>query len=214
MQDDSTIRQNVIDELDFDPSITPDGIGVAVRNSIVTLSGHVPDYAQKLAAARAAQRVKGVKGVAQDLVVRLPHDNVHQDDEIAEHALNVLKWSAGASRDVTVLVDNGRVTLSGEVPWHYQRQTAENAVRNLSGVVNVINNIAVRQKVQPAAVADGIRKAFERNADLESAGIKIAVDGTKVTLTGKVKAWYERRMAEEAAWAIPGVTAVRDELVV
>jgi osmotically-inducible protein OsmY len=213
MENDSTIRRNVIEELEFDPKISADGIGVAVRNGVVTLSGHVPDYAQKVAAVNAAQRVRGVKGVAQDLVVRLQYDNKLDDDEIAEHALNVLKWSVGASRDIKVVVDGGRVTLTGDLPWNYQKEAAERAVRNLSGVISVTNNIIVRQPVQPTAVAESIRKAFERNAELESEAIKVEVDGTTVTLSGKVKAWYEKKMAWDAAWAIPGVTTVHDNLV-
>lgn len=213
MESDSIIRQSVIEELEFDPKISSAGIGVAVHNGVVTLSGHVPSYPQRIAAANAARRVKGVKAVAQDLIVRLPSDNKLEDDEIAEHALNVLRWSVGAARNIKVMVDGGRVTLSGDVPWHYQREEAEEIVRNLAGVVSVANSIVVRQPVQPRAVADGIRKAFKRNADIESDAIRVDVDGTTVTLSGKVKAWYEKKMASDAAWAIPGVTAVHDNLL-
>lgn len=213
MENDSSIRKDVIDELEFDPRIAADCIGVAVHNGIVTLSGHVPECAQKATAVAAAQRVRGVKGVAQDLSVRVQDDNKLDDDEIAEHAINVLKWSVGASRDIKVVVDDGCVTLTGAVAWNYQREEAERAVRNLAGIVSVTNSITVRQPVKPETVADGIRKAFERNAQIESEAIEIAVDGTTVTLSGRVKAWYEKKMASDATWAIPGVTTVHDNIV-
>jgi osmotically-inducible protein OsmY len=214
MESDTSIRQDVLEELQFDPRIDAAGIGVAVKNGIVTLSGHIPNYGQKLAAARAAQRVRGVRGVAQDLVVRLRTDDKLDDDEIAERVLNVLKWSVGSSRNIKVLVDDARVTLTGDVPWDYQRVEAERVIRDLTGVISVSNKIVVRPKVEPTAVADSIAKAFARSAHIDSQGITVTVDGTTVTLAGKVSTYHEKKVAAEAAWAVAGVTAVHDNLVI
>lgn len=212
MQADKTIRDNVIEELDFEPSLHAEDIGVAVKNGVVTLSGFVPSYAEKYVAQRAAQRVKGVKAVAQDLTVRLPNDQKEDDDEIAQRVVNVLKWNVGSAPNLKVSVDGGWVTLSGHVGWNYQREEAARSVRRLTGVMGVNNSITVRPSVQPSAVQKSIERAFKRNAELESSGITVNVDGSTVTLKGKVKAWHERKMAEEAAWAIPGVSEVRDEI--
>jgi osmotically-inducible protein OsmY len=212
MSKDAIIRDNVIAELEFEPSVDADAIGVAVKDGVVTLSGHVPSYAQKLAAEQAARRVKDVRAVAMDLLVRLPADRTHDDEEIASRAANLLAWSVGAGEGVKAIVDGGWVTLRGEVPWFYQKQEAERAIRRLEGVIGVSNNIVVRPTVNASNVRERITEAFKRNADLESAAIDVSVTGSTVTLSGKVKAWYERKMAEDAAWAIPGVTEVRDNI--
>lgn len=212
MDNDGIIRNDVIEELDFDPSIDAAAIGVAVQEGIVTLSGHVPNYMQKIAAQRAAQRVKGVRAVAVDIEVRLPSDIKHDDEEIARRAANLLTWRSATGQQVKAAVDNGFVTLSGEVAWNYQRQEAERAVCALEGVREVINTIAVRPTVRASDVRDRIAKAFKRSAELEGDAIHIDVAGSTVTLSGKVKAWYERQMAEGAAWAVPGVTEVRDNI--
>jgi osmotically-inducible protein OsmY len=214
MAADLLIRQRILDELDFNPSIAADDISVAVKDGVVTLSGYVPNYVQKIAVEETVQRVPGVRAVAQEIVVRLCGDHRHNDEEIARRALDVLGWTIGVPKPIQVLVDEGHVTLSGEADWNYQRETAERAVRQLAGVIGVTNNIAVRQPVKPAAVAERIRKAFERNADLDSKGIRVDADGGKVVLSGVVRSWYERKMAEEAAWSMAGVTTVTDNLAV
>ena len=213
MEQDAIIRDNVIDELDFDPRLDAAGIGVAVEDAVGTLSGHVPNYAQRLDAERAALRVKGVRAVAMDIEVRLPLKD--DDQDIAERAANVLAWSAVVGEDVKAAVDDGWVTLNGIVPWDYQRAEAERAICQLAGVIGVTNQISVRaQQVTPSDVRDRIAKAFHRNADLESSSIRADVSGSTVTLSGKVKAWHERQVAEDAAWSIPGILEVRDNIVV
>jgi osmotically-inducible protein OsmY len=214
METDTLIRQHVLDELDFNPSFDADDIGVAVRDGVVTLSGYVPSYVQKVAVEEAVQRIPGVRAVAEDMVVRLRDEQRHDDDEIARRAADVFGWTLGVPKPIQVLVDAGHVTLKGEAVWNFQRETAERTVRSLAGVTGVTNKITVRQKVKPAAVAESIRKAFARNADLDSKGIRIDVDGDKVVLSGVVRTWYERRMAEEAAWKMAGVTTVTDNLAV
>lgn len=211
METDRQIRANVEAELDFDPTLDAKGIGVAVKDGIVTLSGHVPSYTQIFAAERAAQRVKDVKGVAQDLKVRLPGGIQQADDEIAARAVNVLKWSVAAP-GIKVTVNGGWVTLLGEVQWQYQKVEAERLVRQLTSVMGVTNSITLKSQVQPAKVREAIVAALKRNAELEGAAISVKVDGSAVELSGKVKGWYERKMAENAAWAIPGVTEVRDNI--
>jgi len=210
---DMTLRQDVIDELDFDPSINSANIGVAVSNGVVTLSGHVASYSEKIASEKAAQRVKGVRGIAQEIAVRYPSDKKTADDQIAERALASISWDARiASDNIKVKVAQGWVTLTGYANWYYQTAAAESAVRRLSGVVGVTNLIEVRPKAQPQDVRAKILDALKRNAELEADAIRVVVHDHKVTLEGKVKAWYERGVAERAAWSVPGVALVEDHL--
>ena len=210
---DMTLRQDVIDELDFDPSIDSANIGVAVGNGVVTLSGHVGSYSEKIAAEKAAQRVKGVRGIAQEIVVRYPSDKKTADDQIAERALASIAWDARIPSDnIKVKVAQGWVTLTGHANWYYQTAAAESAVRRLSGVVGVTNLIEVRPEARPQDVRAKILDALKRNAELEAGSIRVVVHDHKVTLEGKVKAWYERGVAERAAWSVPGVALVEDHL--
>ncbi|MCQ4163497.1 BON domain-containing protein [Tahibacter harae] len=211
--DDKQLRQNVIDELAFEPSIDAASIGVAAEHGVVTLSGHVSSYPQKMAAERAVWRVKGVRGIAQDIEVRLPGHKRRADDEIAQRAVNILAWNTQVPQDaVKVRVSEGWVTLSGEVSWNHQRTAAEKAVRELSGVVGVFNQIEIAPHVQPADVKQRIATALSRHARLEADRIGIVVDGTTVTLSGDVDSWDERIAAESAAWAVSGVRNVVDRL--
>lgn len=212
MADDVLIRKLAIDELDFDPTVTADGIGVAVKKGVVTLTGHVPSFFELEAAVRAVQRVKGVKAVAQDMKVRLPELGKKSDDEIAGRALSILSWTMHNEGKVMVVVEGGWITLSGQVDWGFQKKSAEQAVRKLSGVTGVTNQIVVKPRVESADIREKILGAFRRNAELDGAGIVIVVDGSTVTLSGTVKAWHERRLAEDAAWRVPGVTEVHDQI--
>jgi osmotically-inducible protein OsmY len=212
---DVSLRQNVLDELEFDPSVDAAKIGVVVDKGVVTLTGHVGSYAEKVAAERIVQRVIGVRGIAEEIEVRYPSEKKDNDDEIAGRAAKILDWDATIPPDkVKVKVEKGWVTLNGEVEWQYQRVAAEMAVRKLSGVLGVTNIIAVRPRVDAANVKHRIEEALKRNAELEAGGIRVAVAGGKVTLEGKVRAWHERGVAERAAWAAPGVNAVEDRLIV
>ena len=211
---DKELRQNVIDELDFEPSIDSSDIGVAVENGVVTLSGHVPNYTQKLAAERAVWRVKGVKAIAQEIEVRIPSEKTETDDEIAKRAVNMLAWNAAVPKDaVHVKVQKGWVTLTGDLNWNYQREAAETAVRKLSGVTGVINNITLKPTVQPVDVKQRITDALKRHAEVEAAQIRIDVrEGGTVCLEGEVDNWDERQAVVHAAWAAPGVRMVDDRL--
>jgi osmotically-inducible protein OsmY len=212
---DLDLRRDVLDELEFEPSVNAAHIGVAASNGVVTLTGFVTSFAEKLAAERAARRVRGVTAIAQEIEVRLPSDPKHADDEIAARAVNILKWQVGLPADrITVKVEGGVVTLSGEVEWRFHRTDAEQAVHKLSGVVEIVNQIRVAAPAQAFEVRDKIQKALERSAELEALGISIRTDGGKVVLSGKVRAWYERDLAERAAWSAPGVTVVENHLMV
>ncbi len=212
---DLDLQQRVIDELAFDPSVDAAHIGVAVRDGVVTLSGHVRSVAEKFAAERAARRVKGVKAIAQDIAVRLPPDKKTDDDEIAERALKMLTWDVLVPSDaIAVSVEHGVITLSGVVEWGYQRDEAERDLRRLGGVKGVVNLIEVRPRVDAADVQARLRAAFERNADIEAEGITVAVKEGRIVLGGKVKSWIEREEAERVAWSVPGVKAVEDHIAI
>jgi osmotically-inducible protein OsmY len=212
MMDDKALRLEIIDELDFEPSIRSENIGVSVSSGVVTLTGHVESYAEKLAAERAVTRLKGVKALAMELDVKLPSAYLTSDDEIAKRAVGVLKWSVGTPDAVKIKVENGWITLSGSVDWAYQKQSAEKAVNKLTGVRGISNLIAIKATVSPSNVREKIEKAFLRNAELEADRITVkASDGT-ITLEGAVKTWHERQIAEQAAWSAPGVTTVEDHI--
>jgi osmotically-inducible protein OsmY len=212
--DDKTLRQDIIDELDFDPSVhSSNSIGVAVQNGVVTLTGHVASYAEKLAAERAARRVAGVRALAEEIEVRYPSEKKTADDQIAERALKVIAWDASVPEDaISVRVEKGWVTLEGSVVWYYQKRACEDAVRKLTGVAGVSNFIKVQPRVEAADVKDKIMAALKRNAEIEADAIRITVKDGTVTIDGKVKAWYERDLVEQAAWSAPGVASVIDRV--
>jgi osmotically-inducible protein OsmY len=213
MNNDLLLQQRVIDELEFEPSVNAAHIGISARDGVVTLSGHVASFAEKFAAERTVRRVKGVKAVAQELVVELPSDRKTADDEIAARAVRMLNWDTLVPADkISIKVEHGAVTLSGNVDWDYQRVEAEHDVRRLGGVIAVLNKILVKPQVRSGDVHAKIRDALERNAEVEARNITVNVAGSKVTLHGKVNAWNEREVAERAAWSAPGVTEVEDHL--
>ncbi|WHZ18101.1 MAG: transport-associated protein [Rhodanobacteraceae bacterium] len=211
---DKELRQLVIDELEFEPSIDAADIGVAAENGVVTLSGYVTDYMQKMAAERAAWRVKGVKGIAQKIEVRLPGDKKQNDDEIAQRALNILAWNTVIPRDqVRVRVANGWITLTGSVNWNYQRQAAENEVRKLGGVKGVTNDITLNSVAKVGDVRRRIQDALKRHAEVEADAVRVDIrdDGT-VRIDGRVDNWSEMQAVERAVWSAPGVRKVEDHL--
>jgi|SRR6185312_370696 len=213
MIDDMKLQQWVSDELAFDPRVDAAHIGVSAHNGVVTLSGRVDSYAEKFAAEEAARRIKGVTAVAQHLEVHLPSDKKTDDAEVAERLVRMLRWDVLVPNErIKVKVERGYVTLSGEVEWHYQRAEAEADARKLGGIKAVINDIRVRQAIRSENVEARIRAALERNAATEADRVSVDVTGTKVTLTGKVNAWTERETIERAAWSVPGVTEVDDQI--
>ncbi|WP_047462167.1 BON domain-containing protein [Rhizobium rhizogenes] len=210
---DLEIRRDILDELEFDPSVDAANIGVSVENGVVTLSGHVKSYAEKMAADAIAQRVKGVRAIAEEIDVRWPERKKHADDEIASRALDIIAWdTALPDGAIDVKVQRGWVTLSGQVRWHFQRMAAENAVKKLGGVLGVTNYLTIRQLVGMSDIKDRIERALRRNAEIEADGIRVRVSESKVVLEGDVHAWNERHAAEQAAWSVPGVAVVENHL--
>lgn len=215
MKSDSEIREDVIRELRWDPQVSDaDAIGVAVKDGAVTLTGHVSSYPEKLAAAKAAERVYGVKAVANDLEVRLP-GLPRSDDEIARAIAHVLEWNVSIPPDrVKARVQGGIVTLEGQVDHDYQRREVERMVRNVRGVVNVINLITVRPPVSPARVEEEIEQEFKRVAEVDARHIKVEVSDHTAKLFGNVHSLNELRAATAAAASAPGVAQVENHLVV
>lgn len=212
---DLSLRNAILEELEFQPHIDAAEIGVTVHNGVVTLTGHVSDYAQKVSAERAVKAVKGVRAVAEEIQVRLNKDAGTADDAIASRALHIIDWSSdlpiGA---VKVIVENGWVSLEGQVDWQYQKETAERAVRKLSGVVGVDNRLTLRPQVAVADIQRRIEEALKRNAEIDAKAIQIKVEGSVVKLEGRVHLWRERQIAERAAWSVPGVNKVEDHLLI
>lgn len=211
---DKLLRQDVIDELDFDPGIDAAHIGVAAEQGVVTLTGHVPDYTQKLAAERAAWRVKGVKAIAEKIEVRFPDAKKLHDDEIAQRAINILAWSTTLPESALhVKVRDGWITLTGNVQWQYQRLAAAAAVRKLQGVTGITNSINLVPTVQPGDVKERILGALKRHAEVEASRIHVEVQPTgKVKIDGEVDNWEELRAIERAVWSMPGVRVLEDHV--
>jgi osmotically-inducible protein OsmY len=209
------LRQHVLDELDWEPQIDSAHIGAAVKDGIVTLSGHVPTYAQKRAAERAVLRVDGVKGIANEIAVQLPTRHAYTDAELADAAVRAIAWNTHVPDGaVKVKVENGWISLSGTVDWNYQRRQAERAVRSLKGVREVSNLIQVTPSARPTDIHAKIKQALARRADEDAERITVTVDGSEVTLKGTVDSWTDRDSVEEAAWSAPGVTDVHNKLTV
>jgi osmotically-inducible protein OsmY len=212
---DKRLRDDVLEQLDFAPDVDATHIAVAAAGGIVTLSGHVSSYAEKIAAEKAVRGVKGVAGVAEELEVRVPADRKSADDELARRALAILDWSTAIPKGViSVMAEHGHVSLTGEVPWHFQRSAAEKLVRRLSGIKSVINRIKVRPDVKPSEIRHKIERALQRHAELEADTIDVKVEGATVHLSGAVHSLRERDLVEDAAWSAPGVSQVEDRIVI
>lgn len=212
---DSQLQHDVMAELEWEPAVDHADIGVAVNDGVVTLSGYVKNFTEKLAAEKAVRRVAGVRAIAEEIKVRLASDSKLADHEIAKRILDMIAWTVSIPNDVVkVKVEHGWVTLSGTVDWYFQSNEARKAAAKVSGVIGVSNLIEVKQHPAPADVKDRIVSAFKRQADLDAAAVTVITDGGTVKLSGKIHAWNERSIAERAAWSAPGVTKVEDHLTV
>ena len=213
MKTDADLKRDVAAELAWDPAVKSTAIGVAVKDGVVTLTGHLDTFAEKHAVSRAVQRVAGVKAIALELDVKLAPGHRRSDTEIAANAEQALKWSTLVPPEaVRITVDHGWITLQGELDWEYQRRSVEKAIRPLMGVVGISNEIKLRSKLRPDDLSRKIEAALTRQAIRESRHIEVRVDGTTVKLTGKVHSWQEREAAQGVAWSAPGVHAVINEL--
>jgi osmotically-inducible protein OsmY len=211
---DQEIQQDVLAELRWDLGVAASEIGVAVKDGVVTLTGHVDTFVKKWRAEEATLRVNGVAAVANDIEVRLV-GTVRTDADIAAAAVNALNWNSTIpANKVRVTVEKGWVTLRGEVEWQYQRREAEKAVRNLWGVKGIINSITVKPAASPIDLKKKIEDALVRSAQVDANAITVEVQGSKAILRGKVRSWAEKREAERAAWLAPGIISVDNQISV
>lgn len=215
MKTDLELQKDVMEELKWEPFLNSTEIGVAVKSGIVTLSGTVDNYSKKKIAEKAALSVGGVKAVAEDIVVKVGASNHKDDTEIAEAVVNALRWNSAVQEDkIKVKVENGWVTLEGQIDWPFQREAAKTAVESLLSVKGITNLITIAEKISTADLKKKIREAFHRSATIDSNNIDIINNGNKVTLTGSVRSYAEKQDAEKAAWNAPGVTAIDNKLEV
>jgi osmotically-inducible protein OsmY len=211
---DSQLQQSVLAEINWEPSVTAGHIGVTASGGVVTLSGHVDSYAKKLAAETAARRVKGVKAVAEEIEVRLPFDTKRSDEDIAA-AIDRLAWNASVPKDsVSVNVENGWVTLTGQVDWWYQKDAVEQDIRPLHGVRGISNQTTIKPRVNTINLSDEITHALHRSWFFDPDHVHVRAEGGKVVLTGTVHSSYERQVAAQTAWSAPGATNVENNLAV
>jgi osmotically-inducible protein OsmY len=212
---DTQLQRDVLNELEWEPSVHAAEIGVAVKEGIVTLSGTVGTYAEKLAAEKAAKRVRGVKAVAEDIAVKVPTGLERSDSDIASAAVVALGWDVEVPHEkLKVKVEDGRVTLEGEVDWAFQRDAATRAVRYLTGVRGVTNLVTIKPRVETWALKRRIADAFKRNAELDAKRIQIDAIGGRVALYGHVHSWQEHDEATQVAWSAPGVVIVENHIAV
>jgi osmotically-inducible protein OsmY len=212
MSRDDHLQRAVLEELNWEPSVTAAHIGVTANAGVVTLTGHVQSLAEKHASETTALRVKGVKGVVEELEVRLPFEGKRGDDEIAAAALQVLAWDVLVPHDsVMVTVDKGWITLSGRVDQFYQKKAAEQDVRRLVGVLGVSNETTIKP-ANASYINDDILHALHRSWLFDPQTIKVSVEGGNVRLTGTVHSPHEREVAGAIAWAAPGSTSVENAL--
>jgi osmotically-inducible protein OsmY len=214
MHSDQVLQTSVLEALAWEPSVPANNIGVTVGRGVVTLSGHVESFAQKHAAEVAARSVKGVKAVVEEIRVELSAGQIRGDAQIALAAANSLEWDVSVPADrVSIMIDRGWITLTGEVDWHFQKVAAEQDVRRLAGVVAVDNQITIKPLVNTAELSDKITHALHRSWFFDPT-IKVSAEGGAVRLTGTVHSSHERRAAASTAWSAPGTTSVENDITI
>lgn len=215
MKTDSEIKNDVLSELLWDPLVSETKVGVTVNEGVVTLTGHLDTYAEKVAAKRSAERVSGVKAIAVEIDVIPAGIHQRSDTEIALAVEHALSWNTSVPQDrVKVTVENGWVTLTGDLDWNFQRRAVERMVRPLKGVVGITDNIQLKTLPIPLKLQERIQEALTRQAMREARRIEVSVEGSEVTLRGHVHSWAEKNAAEGATWSAPGVVRVNNQLTV
>lgn len=215
MKTDAELKKDVLSELSWDPLVPETRIGVAVSDGVVTLTGHLDTYAEKVATQQAVERVSGVKAVALELDVIPSGQHQRSDTEIASAVQHVLSWNTAVPpQHISVSVEKGWVTLNGELDWNFQRRALERMIRPLKGVAGIVDNIRLKSMPMPENLAGRIEAALTRQARREAKRIEITVDGSVVTLNGHVHSWAERSAAEGAAWSAAGVSRVNNQLTI
>ncbi len=215
MSQDKELQESVMAELGWEPSIDAAHIGVTANTGVVTLTGHVQSFAQKVAAEKAAARVKGVKAVAEEIEVKLPYDIRRGDEDIAGAAIERLAWDSSVPPGaVEIRVEKGWITLRGEVDWFFQKEAAAQAVRTLIGVVGVSNLIEIKPTVNADDLGQNITRALHRSWFYDPNTIKVSAQGGKIKLTGQVTTWNARDLAGATAWSAPGATFVENDIAV
>lgn len=211
---DVDLHKDVVEELEFDPRVDSSNIAVAVHDRIVTLRGMVPTLYQRYDAESAVKRVDGVRGVANELEVELIEEHLRTDTDIAHAAVQAMSSNVALPETIQVAVRDGWITLSGTVEWRHQREEAEAMMRSLTGVRGITNLIDVARSVAPENVRTRLRRAFERAAQYDASRIAVDVHGSSVTLRGIVRSFAEMDEAVRAAWSVPGVRAVDNQLMI
>ncbi len=211
---DFTLKEDVENELIWEPSVAETEVGVIVKDGVVTLTGCVDTLPQKWAAEKAALRVSGVKAVANDIEVKLSTSDRRSDEDIARAATSALDWNVSLPKNLQVVVEDGWVTLKGKVQWQFQKNAAYDAVKGLIGVKGVINSLTVNNQVASEDVKEKIESSLQRYAYLDSKGIQVGAEDGKVTLEGIVHSWAEKQAVEDAAWSAPGVNEVDNRLTI
>ncbi|HSN79126.1 MAG TPA: BON domain-containing protein [Rhodoferax sp.] len=215
MKTDSDLKWDVLSELLWDPLVSDTKVGVTVNEGVVTLTGHLDTYAEKVAAKRAAERVSGVKAIAVEIDVIPAGAHQRSDTEIALAVEHALSWNTSVPQDrVKVAVEKGWVTLMGDLDWNFQRRAVERMVRQLKGVVGITDNIKLKTLPVPLKLRERIQDALTRQAMREARRIDVIVEGSEVTLRGQVHSWAEKNAAEGASWSAPGVVSVNNQLMV
>ncbi|MCC7296890.1 MAG: BON domain-containing protein [Bacteroidia bacterium] len=215
MKNNSELQTDVQNAIKWEPLLNAAEIGVTAKDGIVSLTGVVDSYAKKLEAESATKKVIGVRALVENIEVQSPSRWTKTDVEVAKEALTALKSSYSVPDDkVTVTVENGTVTLDGELPWNYQREAAKSAVDYLNGVKSVKNNIKIKSEIHDAIEKKDVENAIARNWSFDDSVINVAVTGTTVTLTGTVNSWYQKNEADRIAWNTPGIWHVKNELMV
>jgi osmotically-inducible protein OsmY len=212
---DEELKVDVLAELEFDPSVKVSDIGVLVNHGTVTLNGYATSYGERFAAVRSAKRVAGVRGIADDIEVRLADSSGRTDGDIAATAVDHISWNSTIPKGIAqVTVHDGWITLQGEFAGWHEKDAVESAVKNLQGVKGVTNLITLRSTVAPVGLESVIKAALQRNVMLDADKIQVEVSGSSITLFGKVRNYAEREEAEQTAWRAAGVSSVDNQLEV